>query len=262
MEVENINKYKIMVYMIKSEGTERQRMQNTYTFHTRVVKKQQQNHMLKQWCWVNGWHPAKPKPSREFALSGDKNGAHWWLLCSLCHGDPLRAILEKSPQKLRWCGLSFTACIDRGTPATPVCDGARGVARTVHLLPRVLMKCHELREYWFKLTILFVLQESCMFFPEERLKNQTQIHTRSHQFWGCCLLLSHLMPLFLLTVEAYFGYHNVLLGPSQLEEKRRPFYSHFIPRRRGIHLVHVESYIPDLFGSLLETYANNLFYFA
>lgn len=85
---------------------------NTYAVDTRAVKQQQQDHVLKQCCWINEWHCAKHRPSREFALSSDKNGVHWWLLCSSCHGDPPNATHEKSPQKARWCQLSFNSCQD------------------------------------------------------------------------------------------------------------------------------------------------------
>lgn len=56
-----------------------------------------------------------------------------------------------------------------------------------------------------------------------------------------------------------FQISKFLLGPSQLEEEKwRPFYSHFTPCRRGIHLTHVERYITDLLGSLQEICTNNL----
>lgn len=161
-------------------------------------------------------------------------------------GDSLRATHEKkSPQKTR-----SSACIDGVTPAKAVCDRARQVTETVQLLTWVFMECQELREYWFKLRILVVLQQFCMFFPEEDLKNQTQIHTQvlvSFEF-------GKMSPAF--TSHA----HTVDWSFTTGGEKRRLFCPHFIPCRRGIQLAHMERYIWDPLGTLQETYTNNLFF--
>lgn len=66
------------------------------------------------------------------------------------------------------------------------------------LLPWALMECQEWRELGVNLSILLVLRESCMIFPEEHLKNWTQMH--AHAF-GLMFLFITSHALFLPTEE-------------------------------------------------------------
>lgn len=196
---------------------------------TCAVKKQQQNHVLEPSCWVTSCQAWTFK--RICTLQRLKWSALVASVLQLPWGCPEGSTGEKS-QEMRVC-RSLCAHRDGEIPqAVPNC--ATEAARTHHLLPWAFRKCQEWRQLGFNLSILLVLQESCMIFPEEHLKNWTEIHSHSSWFWVQLDVSSfHISCPISANWESILQLLQWFLDLSQLQkEKRRPFDPHIIPSRR------------------------------
>lgn len=204
-------------------------------------------------CWTHGdeWHPAKHKPSRESALCGDSNGVLGAFCAAAALGIP-EAPRERSPEEVR--GAVCPSVLPRcrwGAPAR-LCLAVPETPRMEQLLPWAFMKWQEWRELGPNLSILLVLLESCMIFPEEHLKNWTQTHT--YTFWSVlssvgCFLFSDHVPHFCQVSEQIPAITIVPWPFTTAGGEEKAIWSPHHSLQKVIHLEHAEKSVSDPFDS-------------
>lgn len=262
MEAESLNKYKILIYMIKRERTEKQegskRIHCPHTCSNETA--------AEPTCWssdVESMGGTLPSPNLQgnlpsVAVKVERTGG---FCAAAAMGIPGGRSVSEA---LRWRGgagcLSFTVCVEGELlPRRRVTVPERRPRRlTSSLSHSWSVKNRENMDLNY---------QSCLFrnslawcFQRNNLRTKlkyTHVPVRFEFGKMFPAFTSHAR----ISVDWGNAFHISQFphGPSQLEEeKRRLFSSHFIPCRRGIHLAHMERYIPDLLGSLQKTCTNNL----